>query len=76
LLPLLDLKNHTTFEITENFAKIFGNIVFSLNKKNNVMRNKKEFTNFFKEMLIHDEIKIKVMGIYILPCMHLIFKDV
>lgn len=76
LLPLLDFKSHTTTEITENFVANFGQICFHLSKKGLLMQNKTEFIQFFKDMLIHEDEKIKLKGIYILPCMHVLFKEV
>lgn len=72
---MLEFKSHTTFEITEKFTKNFGHIAFNLNKKGLLLEHKKEFINFYKEMLIHEEIKIKCLGIYFLPCMHILFKN-
>ena len=54
LLPFLDFKSHTTFEITEIFAKLFGEIVHNLSKNDHVYENKFDFMQFYKEMLGHE----------------------
>jgi hypothetical protein len=41
-----------------------------------LMQDKMEFIKFYKDMLDHDDFKIKMLGIFYLPCMHLLFKDV
>lgn len=69
LLSFLDFKNHTTEEITGEFCKNFGPVVFNLSKKKLHIIQKQEYINFWKDMLTHEDVKIKCVGIYILPCM-------
>lgn len=72
----MDFKSHTTTEITELFSGNFGQVVFNLSKKKMHMQYKVEFVNFWKDMLSHDNIKIKCHAIYVLPCMLSLYKDV
>lgn len=76
LLTFLDFKSHTTTEITEIFCKNFGEIVFNLSKKKMHLQHKNELLNFWKDMLVHDDVELKNQAIYCLPCMFLLFKDV
>lgn len=50
--------------------------MFNLSKKKIHLVYKVEFINFWRDMFTHEDIKIKCLGIYILPCMFLLFKDV
>ena len=39
------------------------------------MQYQKEFIQFFKELINHKEIEIRVFGVYNLPCFHVLYKD-
>jgi len=75
VLPFLDFKQHTTLEITDNFVENFGSIAYNLHKRGFLMQNKQEYISFFKEMLNHEDLKMKIKAVYILPCIHLIYQD-
>lgn len=40
------------------------------------MQYKSEFLNFWRDMLDHDDKQIKYLGIYYMPCMYKLYKDV
>jgi hypothetical protein len=73
---MLDIKCHTTLEVTEQVAGVFGEITHKLNERGLLMEHAHEFISFYKEMLSHSSSKINDIAVHNLPCMHAIFKDV
>jgi hypothetical protein len=76
LLVFFNIKQHTTKEITHAIAKNIGSIAYTLQKRKFLGQFQSEFMNFYKEIIFHKELDIRIIGVYNLPCFHLLYKDI
>ena len=51
-------------------------MAYKLNKVGLLMDYKKEFMQCYMHIIGHQEETIRLLGIYNLPCMHMLFKEV
>lgn len=75
LLVFFNIKQHTTKEITHAIANNIGIIAHTLQKRKFLGQFYSEFLQFYKEIIFHKEIDIRVIGVYNMPCFHLLYKD-
>lgn len=75
LLHFFCIKQHTTQEITEAIARNIGIIAYRLNNRNFLKPHRQEFAQFFRELIEHKEINIRMFGVFNLPCFHVLFRE-
>ena len=75
LIQFFNIKSHTTQEITEAIAANVGIIAYQLYKRKYLRDYEKDFIEFFKELINHKEVKLRLFGVYNMPCFHQLYRD-
>lgn len=52
-----------------------GLIAYQMHKRKYLKEYEKDFIEFFKELIYHKEVTLRLFGVYNMPCFHQLYKD-